>query len=246
MPLALSLENLASQADLDAHLADTSAAHAASAISFTPTGTIAATDVQAAIAEVASEASGGGVEALADPGATWQAETAYTEGDRIGVVIELESGVTEVFEASGGTSDTGEPSWEDVSQPLDTVADNDIDWTWIGQVGRIGFRDYARDPRIDAYATSIFNLEQKFGTEDVAAPGDAGLILYSASTTQTNWVSLANVLDNVDIIATGTDDPTAGGGIGGAIGKLYTRDNSGTGELWLKTGAADDAWSKVF
>lgn len=38
------------------HLADTSAAHAASAVSFTATGTIAATDVQAAIAEVASEA----------------------------------------------------------------------------------------------------------------------------------------------------------------------------------------------
>jgi hypothetical protein len=42
------------------HRADTSAAHAASAIAFTPTGTIAATDVQAAIAEVASEAGGGG------------------------------------------------------------------------------------------------------------------------------------------------------------------------------------------
>lgn len=39
------------------HLADTSGAHDASAISFSPTGTIAATDVQAAIAEVASEAS---------------------------------------------------------------------------------------------------------------------------------------------------------------------------------------------
>ena len=42
------------------HLADTAGAHAASAISFSPTGTIAATDVQAAIAEVASEAGGGG------------------------------------------------------------------------------------------------------------------------------------------------------------------------------------------
>ena len=38
------------------HLADTSDAHDASAISFSATGTIAATDVQAAIAEVASEA----------------------------------------------------------------------------------------------------------------------------------------------------------------------------------------------
>ena len=40
---------------LSAHLADTVAAHAASAVSFTPVGTVAATDVQAAIAEVASE-----------------------------------------------------------------------------------------------------------------------------------------------------------------------------------------------
>lgn len=41
-----------------AHIADTSAAHAASAIGFTPVGTIAATDAQAAIAEVATDAAG--------------------------------------------------------------------------------------------------------------------------------------------------------------------------------------------
>lgn len=40
------------------HIADTSDAHDASAISFTPAGSIAATDVQAAIEEVASEAGG--------------------------------------------------------------------------------------------------------------------------------------------------------------------------------------------
>lgn len=45
--------------DLAAHLADTTDAHDASAISFSPTGTIAATDVQAAIAEVAAEAGSG-------------------------------------------------------------------------------------------------------------------------------------------------------------------------------------------
>lgn len=45
------------QSAVEAHLADTTDAHDASAISFAPTGTIAATDVQAAIAEVASEAS---------------------------------------------------------------------------------------------------------------------------------------------------------------------------------------------
>src|SRR5690349_11648488 len=41
--------------DLAAHLADTTDAHMATAIGFTPAGTIAATDVQAAIEEVASE-----------------------------------------------------------------------------------------------------------------------------------------------------------------------------------------------
>lgn len=44
--------------EIAAHLADTSDAHDASAVSFSPTGSISSTDVQAAIAEVASEASG--------------------------------------------------------------------------------------------------------------------------------------------------------------------------------------------
>jgi hypothetical protein len=44
---------------LTAHINDTAAAHAASAISFTPTGSIASTDVQTAIAEVAAEAGSG-------------------------------------------------------------------------------------------------------------------------------------------------------------------------------------------
>jgi hypothetical protein len=52
--------DMATQAELDAHTGDTSAAHAASAISFTPEGSISATDVQAAIQEVRDEAGGGG------------------------------------------------------------------------------------------------------------------------------------------------------------------------------------------
>lgn len=46
----------ATQSELDAHVNDATDAHAASAISFSPTGSIAATDVQAAIAEVATDA----------------------------------------------------------------------------------------------------------------------------------------------------------------------------------------------
>lgn len=44
------------QAKVDTHTEDSSAAHAASAISFTPAGTIAATNVQTAIEEAADEA----------------------------------------------------------------------------------------------------------------------------------------------------------------------------------------------
>jgi hypothetical protein len=44
----------------DTHIADATDAHDASAVSFSPVGTIAATDVQAAIAEVASEAAASG------------------------------------------------------------------------------------------------------------------------------------------------------------------------------------------
>lgn len=50
------LDETGHDAELIAHVADTTDAHDAAAISFSPTGTIAATDVQAAIAEVASEA----------------------------------------------------------------------------------------------------------------------------------------------------------------------------------------------
>jgi hypothetical protein len=53
--------DMATQVELDAHINDATDAHDASAISFSPTGTIAATDVQAAIAEAASESIDGAV-----------------------------------------------------------------------------------------------------------------------------------------------------------------------------------------
>lgn len=49
-------------------------------------------------------------------------------------------------------------------------------------------------------------------------------------------------LNAVDLIQTAAD-PSAGGGVAGAIGSFYLR--SGTGQAWLKTGAADTAWQKL-
>lgn len=48
------------------HVADTSAAHAAASIAFTPNGSIGSTDVQAAIQEVRDEAAGGGAPSTSD------------------------------------------------------------------------------------------------------------------------------------------------------------------------------------
>jgi hypothetical protein len=76
-------------AALSSHLADTTAAHAASAISFAPAGTIAATDVQAAIAEVASEAV-----SRANHTGTQAASTISDFGEAVATFLVAGSGIT--------------------------------------------------------------------------------------------------------------------------------------------------------
>jgi hypothetical protein len=68
--------DMATQAELDAHLDDTTDAHDASAISFTPNGSIAATDVQAAIQEVRDQA-GSSAQTEVDFGTTPLAEQTF-------------------------------------------------------------------------------------------------------------------------------------------------------------------------
>jgi len=101
-------------AALQAHLDDTVDAHDASAVSFTPTGTIAATNVQAAIAEVASEAGAGG-----GGGGVVDAVVAGTgidvdATDPANPVVAVEAGVyrsggTDVAVADGGTGASTAP-----------------------------------------------------------------------------------------------------------------------------------------
>ncbi len=80
----LQADNEADEAALAAHLVDTSDAHDASAISFVPTGSIAGTDVQAAVAEVASEA--------ASALSTHEADTTSVHGIADTSVLETTSG----------------------------------------------------------------------------------------------------------------------------------------------------------
>lgn len=85
---------------VDDHTTDATAAHAASAIGFTPTGTIAATDVQAAIAETASEASAAATSAVSTHEAAGDPHTQYvlTSGTRATTGVNLS--------AAAATTDT--------------------------------------------------------------------------------------------------------------------------------------------
>ena len=56
--------------------------------------------------------------------------------------------------------------------------------------------------------------------------------------------TLTTPLANLHYLKHGTADPSAGAGVASPIGSIYGRNNSGVGELWLKTGAADTAWTK--
>lgn len=48
----------------------------------------------------------------------------------------------------------------------------------------------------------------------------------------------------VPYVLTGTADPTVGAGTPAPVAAVYLRNNAGVGELWLKTGAGDTAWTK--
>ncbi len=97
------LDTKASISDLNTHVNDSAAAHAASAISFTPTGTIAATDVQAAIAEVASEAGGGSPLTVQDEGTPLA--TAATTLDFVGAGVTASgTGAIKTITIPGGGS----------------------------------------------------------------------------------------------------------------------------------------------
>ena len=73
------------------------------------------------------------------------------------------------------------------------------------------------------------------------ALADAPLIwngAYAKFLTNSGW-QLSGGKKYVDTAA----DPSAGAGIVANIGSLAVRNNAGVGELWLKTGAADTAWT---
>lgn len=93
-------------ADLAAHEGDATAAHAASAISFTPVGTIAGTDVQTAVAEVATDAKTYTDDHITDPTAAHAASAiAFTPGSGL-TSTDVQAAIEEAATLVSGVSGT--------------------------------------------------------------------------------------------------------------------------------------------
>lgn len=142
---------------LVAHTVDTTAAHAASAIAFTPTGTIAATDVQAAIAEVASEAGGGG----SVPSATTSVEG----------IVELATGA-ETTTGTDGTRAVTPLGLADVVDAIQTLLD-----------GKQAAGSYALSSEVASFPTICKWVDPDWKTlAGDAVPTDVDLVRWYDST----------------------------------------------------------------
>lgn len=67
----------------------------------------------------------------------------------------------------------------------------------------------------------------------------------TATVAQDPVTKVINITLNAAGALAGTVSPAASLGIAAAPGTIYQRDNSGSGELWVKTGTSDTAWTKV-
>jgi hypothetical protein len=147
----------------------------------------------------------GAAAVLPDPGATWQANHAYAEGDRVKVADVETVGVTEVFEvAAAGTSDSSEPTWA-IDEARDETTDGGVTWVWLGHVGGVGFDDYALDPKAYYLGVTVNTLAAgvRIGTSDptagvAATPGSLylrnnsgnGEVYAKANSSDTGWFQL--------------------------------------------------------
>jgi hypothetical protein len=82
-----------------------------------------------------------------------------------------------------------------------------------------------------------------FGDSDATVGGH---LVVERSTADTPMITMTNIGGGESSsFLVGTTNPSALGGVAADVGSLYHRDNAGAGELYLKTGAADTAWTQI-
>lgn len=119
--LQTDIDTRALDSDLDAHISDSSGAHAASAISFSATGSIAATDAQAAIAEVSGDIDGHIADASGAHAAT---AISYDNGGGPLSATDVQDAIDEIAASGGAIPD---PSGETDGKVL-TISSGTAVW----------------------------------------------------------------------------------------------------------------------
>lgn len=164
------LTDMATQAELDAHTGDTSDAHDASAISFSAAGTIASTDVQAAIAEVATDA--------ASALTTHEADTTSVHGiTDTSALLTTSSGIDALSDVTITAAASG-----DILRHNGTA--------WVDAVGTTHFEVAGAVATHEADTTSVHGIADtstlyRSGGTDVAV-ADGGTGASDAATARTN------------------------------------------------------------
>lgn len=165
----------AAQDDIDAHIADTTAAHAASAISNTPAGNVSATTVQAAINELDSEKLSASATALPSSFASASINSITPTGGTLTVDGSISATVTGSQASIFAGADGVYSSWSNLG-------------TFIGDVGtgdRVISEGSAADFGINARGGDLL-----FGTNFVQR-----LQLSSAGATVTGSISATSLVD---------------------------------------------------
>jgi hypothetical protein len=256
------------KAYVDAHTGDTAGAHAATAISFTPAGTIAATTVQAAIEEVASEAAGvsdgdKGDITVSASGATWTIDAAA-------VTLAKMANLAQDQVIGRTTASTGVPETFTVTAAARTVLDDTSTanmLTTLGAASATSVSDHLADTADahDASAISYDNVASGLTSTDVQGAldeleglvggGGYALTVSEGGTPVDTTVDLLNfgagfdltepvedeITINLDLSEyTGADLPLSGGGTGAsdASGARTNLDLAGVWQSWWGASAS--------
>lgn len=235
--------DMATQAELDAHLNDTTDAHDASAISFSATGAIASTDVQSAIAELDTEKETAGTalaviaihEAAADPHPQYQKESekgaasgyASLDGSTKVPIAEIPTGSTAATVCIGNDarlSDTRTPTDNTVATAK--IQDDAVTYAKMQDVSAasklLGRGDSGGgDPQEISLGTGL----AMSGTT-LSATGGAGLTAAQRSALLTNYCTNADAEDDTSGWSTFADGAAYVDGTGGSPSITWTRSTA--------------------